>query len=293
VHTRTVLIMQYEKMLKKQEMAIFGEKPFSYEEWAWAWTAARTRAFGMKSSIVGRDNDFVMFPFGDFFNVKTQSVAADWHIDRKTKTLVINSTKSYQSGDQIYVWYGNKSNSEYITSYGFWLDDNEHDYVKLDIGIDNEAPYYHQKRGLLERLQSNHENEFIVQYTGLGWPVFASWRIIACEDKKALFDENKRQALLEGKSIGLEWDYLATVVGITYMKNLLARYPSTIEHDNQLLRTTELSTNMRNIIRWRKREKEIITNMTFFLEQAKERIAAHVSENTLKRALEIEQVKFI
>jgi len=45
--------------------------------------------------------------------------------------FVVNSTREYQKGEQVFVSYGAKSNGELLKNYGFVLEENPVDFVSL------------------------------------------------------------------------------------------------------------------------------------------------------------------
>jgi len=188
------------------------------------------------------------------------------------------AAKDYNAGEQIFIHYGAKPNSFLLMNYGFLLDNNPLDHVPLDINLESTAWLHDIRQDILKRL---NKDAFSLYLDFLPGEVFAAWRILVVEDINVYMNESKVQRLIAGKSIGFDYDYLAMDYGVQFCEFLLSGYPTTIQEDDEALKASELGENVRNAIKFRKMEKEIIKSIIKQLSQAMEKWKPRLSQQLL------------
>eukprot|EP00826_Nyctotherus_ovalis_P044151 TRINITY_DN4751_c0_g2_i1.p3 TRINITY_DN4751_c0_g2~~TRINITY_DN4751_c0_g2_i1.p3 ORF type:complete len:192 (-),score=62.82 TRINITY_DN4751_c0_g2_i1:345-920(-) len=109
-------------------------------------TLVNSRIFGIK--IDGEENDSVV-PFADMFNYKYRSNMTYWSYDELNEGFVVRTKEDVKAGQEIYVYYGNKSNSSFFLFYGFVVEDNANDDVTLARPKTPDFPLSELKRELL------------------------------------------------------------------------------------------------------------------------------------------------
>lgn len=112
-----------------------------------------SRIFGTK--IDGVDDDSIV-PYADMFNYKYKSDMTHWTFSTETNSFVIKAKHLIKTGEEIFVYYGNKPNSNFFQFYGFVIDNNENDEVCLKVPVDagdklREAKIKMLKKGSTER----------------------------------------------------------------------------------------------------------------------------------------------
>eukprot|EP00826_Nyctotherus_ovalis_P044564 TRINITY_DN4819_c0_g1_i1.p2 TRINITY_DN4819_c0_g1~~TRINITY_DN4819_c0_g1_i1.p2 ORF type:complete len:196 (-),score=52.04 TRINITY_DN4819_c0_g1_i1:424-1011(-) len=91
-----------------------------------------SRIFGIK--IDGVEDDSIV-PYADMFNYKYMSDMTHWTFSAESNAFVIKSKYPIKAGEEIFVYYGNKPNSNFFQFYGFVIDNNENDEVCLKAAI--------------------------------------------------------------------------------------------------------------------------------------------------------------
>jgi len=230
----------------------------SYEKYLWAYSIISSRlwTFG---------NDYALVPLGDLLNHKHD--AGFPGVDASGQYLEVNATQDYAKGDQVFISYGNKSNSELLGTYGFVIENNPHDaaIINFQLRASNVAigivepllkkadPSY----GTL-RLVANHRPDALLR----------AFRIANVEFK----DLEHTNELLEGKPISLLNELRAYRGAIAALTNLFNSYTTTVDEDTQLLESGTLSANRRAAVLVRRAEKTTIQNIVLVLAKMWENI---------------------
>ena len=63
------------------------------------------------------------------------------------------SVKDFKAGDQVCIFYGERSNAELLVHNGFVFDDNIHDKVLIQLGVSRSDALYQMKDKLLTSLE--------------------------------------------------------------------------------------------------------------------------------------------
>ena len=114
-------------------------------------TIIKSRVFGTK--INKESNDFIV-PYADMFNYKYKSDMTHWSFSTETNSFHIKAKENIELGSEIYVYYGNKSNSNFLLFYGFIIEDNENDDIYLTFSINPKDPLGESKMIMLNKKSS-------------------------------------------------------------------------------------------------------------------------------------------
>jgi len=71
--------------------------------------------------------------------------------------------RDYQAAEQIFIFYGPRTNSEFFLHNGFVYPDNEHDGLRLRLGISREDSQQPQRTQLLGRLGIPDVGDFMLK----------------------------------------------------------------------------------------------------------------------------------
>lgn len=91
-----------------------------------------SRIFGIK--IDGIEDDSIV-PYADMFNYKYMSDMTHWTFSAESSAFVIKSKHAIKAGEEIFVYYGNKPNSNFFQFYGFVVDNNDNDEVCFKVAV--------------------------------------------------------------------------------------------------------------------------------------------------------------
>ncbi|ESO00931.1 hypothetical protein HELRODRAFT_192484 [Helobdella robusta] len=146
-------------------------KTFCYDDYRWAVSTIMTRQNKIPSinnksnnnnNLVGDGDDpeTVLIPLWDFSN------HADGHISTGYNEVTSQSDcfamKEFKTGDQILIYYGARSNSEFLLHNGFVYADNSNDAVAIRLGVSKNDSLFSLKAEVLARVNLNANQTFYV-----------------------------------------------------------------------------------------------------------------------------------
>uniref|UniRef100_A0A674NLZ8 protein-histidine N-methyltransferase n=1 Tax=Takifugu rubripes TaxID=31033 RepID=A0A674NLZ8_TAKRU len=175
--------------------------------------------------------------------------------------------QDYKKNEQIYIFYGTRSNAEFVIHNGFFYQENAHDQVKIKLGISKSERLYAMKAEVLARAGIPVSSIFALYCNEQ--PISA--QLLAFLRVFCMKEEELRDYLLGGHAINkivtlgsmefpVSWDneiklwtFLETRVAL-----LLKAYKTTSEEDSSTLEKSELSPHSRMAIQLRLAEKWIL-----------------------------------
>jgi hypothetical protein len=115
------------------------------EDYKYNWLLVNTRTFywvapGTKKTPP-RDDCLALAPFADYFNHADTGCSVTF----SPEGITIKSDKVYEKGEEIYISYGSHSNDFLLAEYGFVLEKNKWDEIRLDQVILPELSAQQQK----------------------------------------------------------------------------------------------------------------------------------------------------
>ena len=69
------------------------------------------------STVNGTETN-VQIPFADMFNTDA-AINTAWYYSDEKEGFVVEAAKDIKAGEQLFDWYGNKCNSDFLKNYGF------------------------------------------------------------------------------------------------------------------------------------------------------------------------------
>nr|CAD7258874.1 unnamed protein product [Timema shepardi] len=140
---------------------------------------------------------------------------------------------SYSAGDQIFIFYGSRSNADLFVHNGFVFGDNHHDSMRLKLGVSKADPLQAERAKLLSRLGLPTTGEFYLK-TGadpVDGRLLAFLRVFSMrQEHLEHWLDSERSSDLVYPDCALEtevetktWNFLHTRI-----KLLLSAYPTTM-----------------------------------------------------------------
>jgi histone-lysine N-methyltransferase SETD3 len=71
--------------------------------------------------------------------------------------------RDYQAGEQIFIFYGPRTNSELFVHNGFVYPENEHEGLRLKLGVSRDDPQQQERSELLCRLGISDVGDFLLK----------------------------------------------------------------------------------------------------------------------------------
>jgi len=217
--------------------------------WAYAIISSRLWSFG---------NDYALVPLGDLLNHKPD--AGYPGLDASGQYLEVNATQDYAKGDQVFMSYGNKSNSELLGSYGFILENNPHEAALINFQLRASNVAISIAEPLLKKVDPNYGTLRLVANHRPD-ALLRAFRIANIEFK----DLEHTNDLLEGKPVSLVNELRAYRGAIAALTNLHNSYTTSVDEDTQLIESGTLTGNRRIAVIIRKSEKLILQNTVLVL----------------------------
>lgn len=243
------------KLLNENYIAknnILPAEYFTYDNYLWSFMVVLTRAWFVQDQLV-------LVPMADMLNHSPDAGAGNLEEVDGQYFFVINATKDYASGEQVFDSYGARSNFELMKGYGFALENNPHDSMLLHFNMKTTNLVQGIVEPLLRKADPNY-GTITIQPNRRPDALLRIFRLSVMEFK----DLEHVEDALAGKPISLMNELKAYRAAISGLAQALQKFPTTVEEDSALLQT-ELSAIERNAVIFRRSEKQILQNCILVL----------------------------
>ncbi|XP_017782395.1 PREDICTED: histone-lysine N-methyltransferase setd3 [Nicrophorus vespilloides] len=242
---------------------------FSFKQYCWAVSTVMTR----QNTIPSEDKaemTSALIPLWDFCNHTNGNISTDYNpMEDRSECLAV---RDFKKGEQLFIFYGARTNSDLFIHNGFVYEENEHDGFALSLGISQSDPLREKRAILLEKLLINPNSTFYLnngQQPIIG-ELLAFLRVFNMnEDQLQHWIESDKCADLQCLDCALDtvlekktWSFLQIRI-----KLLLAAYKTTLEDDEKRLAANILKPNRKLAIRMRVTEKKILKTVLDYVEQ--------------------------
>ena len=146
------------------EQGLIKPEVYMQRRYQWAFSILLTRLCRLQ----GRRNEEALVAWGDMANHRSDvETFLDWSSSKKCVTF--QTDRSYASGEQVYVSYGQKTCGELLLSYGFMLppEGNKFDAYLLELELDANDSQRSQKLAALEQYGLKGKETFPLRVTAL------------------------------------------------------------------------------------------------------------------------------
>jgi len=244
-------------------------KDFCYDDYRWAVSSVMTRQNQVPSIESTENRSLALIPLWDMCNHCEGQITTDY--DPQLNKSECYAIKPFAVGEQIFIYYGKRSNAELLLHNGFVFTDNKNDNMKFKLGISKNDLLQKKKADLISKL--NIIPHRLVLYAGeepVDSDVLAFLRIFnMTEEELDQFNEGKSSERMLLRDYGERvspanevkvWEFLETRIVL-----LLRGYPNTIIEDEELLKPDSLlmiagsyGERARHAVQLRKMEKHIL-----------------------------------
>ncbi|VFV32441.1 set domain-containing protein [Lynx pardinus] len=237
---------------------------FTYEDYRWAVSSVMTR----QNQIPTEDGSRVtlaLIPLWDMCNHTNGLITTGYNLEDDRCECV--ALQDFRAGEQIYIFYGTRSNAEFVIHSGFFFDNNSHDRVKIKLGVSKSDRLYAMKAEVLARAGIPTSSVFALHFTEppVSAQLLAFLRVFCMTEeelKEHLLGDNAidRIFTLGNSEYPVSWDNEVKLW--TFLEDraslLLKTYKTTIEEDKAFLKNHNLSVRATMAIKLRLGEKEIL-----------------------------------
>ncbi|XP_067681659.1 actin-histidine N-methyltransferase-like [Haliotis asinina] len=248
---------------------------FTFDEYRWAVSTVMTRQNQIPTKD-GSQATFGLIPFWDMCNHSNGYFTADYSVEKDCSECY--TLREFKAEEQIFIFYGARSNAEFLVHNGFVYPENEHDRLCLKLGISKGDPLFAAKAEVLNRIGLQPSRAFFLHVgdNPVDGDLLAFLRVFNMEEDplKSRFGSAASQEDMEQlKDLDTPvteeneqkvWTFLQTRAAI-----LLKAYPTTLEADEEQLKKSDLSPALLLALQLRTCEKKILQTTVEYATQRK------------------------
>ncbi|KAF6732730.1 Histone-lysine N-methyltransferase setd3 [Oryzias melastigma] len=239
---------------------------FSFDDYRWAVSSVMTRQ-NQIPTVDGSRVTLALIPLWDMCNHTNGLITTGYNLEDDRCECV--ALQDYKENEQVYIFYGTRSNAEFVIHNGFFFQDNAHDRVKIKLGVSKSERLYAMKAEVLARAGIPASCVFALHCNDP--PISA--QLLAFLRVFCMTEEELKDYLLGERAINKIftlgnsefpvsweneiklWTFLETRAAL-----LLKTYKTTSEEDRSILEKPDLSLHTRLAVQLRLAEKQILEN---------------------------------
>ena len=122
-----------------------GFKQYSYSNFCKFREVVSSRIFGV--TMKGKKNDIIA-PYADLFN-HCRPRSTHWAYEDDQNSFIVSSIENLNCGVEVFDSYGRKCNARFLSNYGFTIENNEDDEVKVILNLNSDDSNYKDKVKIL------------------------------------------------------------------------------------------------------------------------------------------------
>merc|ERR1711871_1388999 len=248
----------------------FPPQLYTFDLFLWSFVILFSRAARLTSKLDGEE--LALVPYADLMNhnpysntyIDSQTSGGITSFINKKEEVAIYSDRSYKKFEQVFISYGEKSNSDLLLLYGFALERNPYNAVDITVGLSKEDPLYTGKRAYLAKSGRDATSvRFPLQQSRYPSELVDFLRLLLVEPDDIGIQPLERIDFNEPISPSLERRVLRTIIGVC--ESYLERYPTTLSDDENFIMNrsvvSTLTRQQRMSVKLRASEKRIL-NLT-------------------------------
>ncbi|KAM4690813.1 actin-histidine N-methyltransferase [Rhinophrynus dorsalis] len=237
---------------------------FTFDDYRWAVSSVMTR----QNQIPTEDGSRVtlaLIPLWDMCNHTNGLITTGYNLEDDRCECV--ALQDFKDGEQIYIFYGTRSNAEFVIHNGFFFENNSHDRVKIKLGVSKSDRLYAMKAEVLARAGIPTSSVFALHITEP--PISA--QLLAFLRVFCMSEDELKEHLIGNRAIDkiftlgnseypVSWDNEIKLWTFLEARAslLLKTYRTTVEDDKRVLERTDLTFHATMAIKLRLVEKEIL-----------------------------------
>ncbi|RVE57502.1 hypothetical protein OJAV_G00217120 [Oryzias javanicus] len=217
---------------------------FSFDDYRWAVSSVMTRQ-NQIPTVDGSRVTLALIPLWDMCNHTNGLITTGYNLEDDRCECV--ALQDYKENEQIYIFYGTRSNAEFVIHNGFFFQDNAHDRVKIKLGVSKSERLYAMKAEVLARAGIPASCVFALHCNDP--PISA--QLLAFLRVFCMTEEELKDYLLGERAINKIF---------TLGNSDFPTYKTTSEEDRSILEKPDLSLHTRLAVQLRLAEKQILEN---------------------------------
>ncbi|XP_032812114.2 actin-histidine N-methyltransferase [Petromyzon marinus] len=258
---------------------------FTYDDYRWAISTVMTR----QNQIPMEDASTVtlaLIPLWDMCNHTNGLITTGYNMEDDRCECV--ALRDFKPGDQIYIFYGIRSNADFVIHNGFFFEGNANDRVKIKLGVSKSERLYAMKSEILARGGIPASTMFALHCGDQPIPaqLLAFLRTFCMTEeelKVCLIGEDVMDKIyrLGDPALPISWEneiklwtFLETRVSL-----LLHAYNNNNKDDDTLLTDPKVSHRTKMAVRLRRAEQDILANVVSYAGRMKDASKKLLAEN--------------
>ncbi|XP_075470511.1 actin-histidine N-methyltransferase isoform X2 [Ascaphus truei] len=237
---------------------------FTFDDYRWAVSSVMTR----QNQIPTEDGSRVtlaLIPLWDMCNHTNGLITTGYNLEDDRCECV--ALQDFMEGEQIYIFYGTRSNAEFVIHNGFFFENNSHDRVKIKLGVSKSDRLYAMKAEVLARAGIPTSSVFALHITEppISAQLLAFLRVFCMTEdelKEHLIGDHSIDKIftLGNSEFPVSWDNEIKLWTFLEARAslLLKTYKTAVEDDKLVLEQSDLTFHSAMAIKLRLVEKEIL-----------------------------------
>ncbi|KAL8567678.1 hypothetical protein ACOMHN_008986 [Nucella lapillus] len=252
---------------------------FTFDDYRWAVSTVMTRQNLIPKEDNGDKKTYGLIPLWDMCNHANGVYSADFDTD--SNCSLCYSQQDVAAGEQIFMFYGPRSNGEFLVHNGFVYPANEHDRLCLKLGISKGDPLCEAKSEVLGKISLQASRSFYLHCgeCPVDGETLAFLRVFTMDEdtlKSRYVGEVSQETLdnlmeleshVSADNEEKVWSFLETRAAL-----LLRAYPTTAQDDEDQLKQADLPNPLVMALQLRLREKRILQQTVSFASRRKQSV---------------------
>jgi len=214
---------------------------FRYEDFLWAVGVVMSRQNKVPSAKNPADSVSSLIPGMDMCNYADGEMKTFYNPDTDCSESYLMAT--VKKNDPIYIYYGDRANTQLFLYQGFVYDNNRNDVYKFPVRLSDKDPLFKLKRLLLSKQKLQPKQGFVLHKTGQIPPPLVTYaRIVSLTKPEAsLYLKNP----VNDKKITARNEVEAMTLIHDTLSSLYKDYPTTLAEDVKLLKEAQGTTEVK------------------------------------------------
>ncbi|XP_050299746.1 actin-histidine N-methyltransferase [Anthonomus grandis grandis] len=240
---------------------------FTFNEYCWAVSTVMTRQ-NMIPSEDGSTMINALIPLWDLCNHTNGTISTDYNPQLKRSECL--AFRDFQAGEQLFIYYGARTNADFFIHNGFVYEENENDIYWIRLGVSKSDSLEEKRRELLKKLGIWSIAEYSIKKGSrpVDGRLLAFLRVFNMnEDQLDHWIQSEKCSDLQYPECALDttlerksWTFLKARLTL-----LLASYKTSLEEDQMLVKD-KISDNLKMAIKMRLTEKKLLKNCLEYVE---------------------------
>ncbi|KAI8479978.1 Histone-lysine N-methyltransferase setd3 [Branchiostoma belcheri] len=266
---------------------------FTFDEYRWAVSTVMTRQNQVPTSD-GRHLITALIPMWDMCNHSNGEFSTEFNLGSDSAECL--AMREFPADSQVYIFYGMRSNAEFLIHNGFVYPENLHDRVNIKLGVSKNDSLFAMKAEVLSRAGIHASTTFQVHCGKDPIPpellVFLRVFTMVEGDLRDLLTSQHQSAYLSclGRldcMVTQEQETKAWAFLETRLSLLIRSYKTSIKDVEAELQASDLTYHTRAALQLKLAEMQILSSAAEYAKNQREKIPQLIDEKILQLAADV------